>query len=364
MLLIIFIVFLSTLILTRVLSEVLILIGLKYDFMDTEGHIGHLKKIRPVPNIGGISIFISIFLVLYLYKIITTARAGLFSDTFNDYCFLIIFISALLLHLIGFLDDRKGLSPWLKLVFQLLSSVFVAIYLDLDLLNILDSKVGLNGLLSKTLAVLWIVIVTNGINYFDNIDGLVSGLVFVLSIALSFFAILSNEYFFLLVLVAISGSSCSFFLVNRPPARLFLGDSGSLVFGFLLGVLSLGVTYWDFDGGQSHSDWALLFCPICIFFIVIYDICTVSWIRWKQGKNLFVGDQQHLTHRLLIKGFTNWQVLLIIWILGVVTSFLGLIIFLTQTYMYIIILMCILLILLLLFDRKVITGLINESDIN
>ena len=299
--------------------------------MDSEGHGSHLKKIRSVPNIGGVGVFVSIFIISCLtFNIGSCTNWGSFVAYEFSYgrpwsvFFITLFLSTFLVHVIGIIDDRRGLSPAPKFIVQFISALSVVWILDLELLKVVDSIFGFGGIMSKVFAIFWIVGITNGINYLDNIDGLVSGIVLVAATSLAFFAYDAGQSVHLVFLTSIAGASFAFILVNRSPARIFLGDGGSLVFGFLLGVLSLAVTYWDSESySQDSIGWQVLFAPIIIFSIVIYDIFVVSFIRWKQGKSLFVGDQQHLTHRLFHKGFSHEQVVSLIWCLSLVLATLS-----------------------------------------
>ena len=326
MLRLIVLVFILSVICCRFLSEFLIWAGASYGFMDSEGRIGHLKKIRSVPNIGGVGIFLSIFIVSFLIinSVSCIAWGSLGIDSPRSVFFITLFLSTFLVHIVGMIDDRRGLSPIPKFVVQFVSASSVVWFLDLELLKIVDSMFGFGGIMSKALAIFWIVGITNGINYLDNIDGLVSGIVFVAALVLAFFAYQAEQSILLVFLTSIMGVSFAFILVNRFPARIFMGDGGSLVFGFLLGVLSLSVIYWDGEAyDQEVTGWHLVFSPIIIFSIVIYDIFVVSFIRWKQGKNLFIGDQQHLTHRLFAKGLSHWQVVMLIWSFSLILAVLA-----------------------------------------
>jgi UDP-GlcNAc:undecaprenyl-phosphate GlcNAc-1-phosphate transferase len=174
-------------------------------------------------------------------------------------------------------------------------------------------------LLTGLLSVVWIVGLVNSFNMLDNMDGLSAGVAAIAASILAAVMLLGPnpkdpaaggaQLFvggFLLVLV---GSLLGFLWHNRPPARLFMGDAGSYLIGYLLAIGTLTATF----AGQSVPRHAIL-APLCILAVPIYDTATVIWIRLRQGRSPFVGDKSHFSHRLVELGMTKTQAVLTIYL--------------------------------------------------
>ena len=223
-----------------------------------------------------------------------------------DYNFIIIGAFSLLISILGSIDDFFNLSWKIKLFFQ---SIFVAmpiiylnIFLNIESLLNLDLNNSFNFLIS----VLWVILIINSINFIDNMDGLavvVTGSICYQSILLTY-SLNQNKLTDLSVvlLFVILG----FFIYNFPPAKLYLGDSGSLFIGFCLGFLSILFTW------NSEQDYLLSYAlsPVLLFFTIpLLDFLVIMWHRISNGISPTQGGTDHISHRLLAKGFSEKQVL-------------------------------------------------------
>jgi UDP-GlcNAc:undecaprenyl-phosphate GlcNAc-1-phosphate transferase len=211
------------------------------------------------------------------------------------------------LTVLGLLDDRIGLEWKPRLAIQFGIAIFCVLQQSWRLtLFINNPKVG--WLISVALSVIWIVTLINSFNMLDNMDGLSSG---VAAIAAGFLAIMlllnpdpatqRPQLFvagFLLVLV---GSLLGFWIHNRPPASIFMGDAGSYLIGFSIAVATLLATYTNY---KSATPWTV-FAPICVMAVPLYDMITVLYIRWREGRSFFQGDKNHFSHRLVQLGFSK-----------------------------------------------------------
>ena len=223
-----------------------------------------------------------------------------------DYNFIIIGAFSLLISILGSIDDFFNLSWKIKLFFQ---SIFVAmpiiylnIFLNIESLLNLDLNNSFNFLIS----VLWVILIINSINFIDNMDGLavvVTGSICYQSILLTY-SLNQNKLTDLSVvlLFVILG----FFIYNFPPAKLYLGDSGSLFIGFCLGFLSILFTW------NTEQDYLLSYTlsPILLFFTIpLLDFLVIMWHRISSGISPTQGGTDHISHRLLAKGFSEKKVL-------------------------------------------------------
>jgi UDP-GlcNAc:undecaprenyl-phosphate GlcNAc-1-phosphate transferase len=212
-----------------------------------------------------------------------------------------------ILSLLGLLDDRFGLDWRLRLGIQLAVALFCVVQQGWQLTAFI-SLPGISWLCSVALSTLWIVALINSFNMLDNMDGLSSG---VAALAAGFLAamLLLNpdpvtqrpQLFVAGFLIVLLGSILGFWLHNRPPARIFMGDAGSYLIGFSIAIATLLATYTSYQG---TTPWAVL-APLCVMAVPLYDMVTVLYIRWREGRSLFQGDKSHFSHRLVVLGFTK-----------------------------------------------------------
>ncbi|MBI3271846.1 MAG: undecaprenyl/decaprenyl-phosphate alpha-N-acetylglucosaminyl 1-phosphate transferase [Planctomycetes bacterium] len=226
---------------------------------------------------------------------------------------------------VGLVDDHRGLSAWTKLAFQVVVAcglVLVGVRASL----FLDGVPG-GPLVSGALSVLWIVGLTNAFNLLDNMDGLCAG---VASVAASIFltiAMLTGQHFIACCLLALLGGCLGFLVFNRPPATIFMGDAGSLFIGYTLSVLTILFTYYRYEAGY-HLYSVLV--PFFIFAVPAYDTLSVMAIRISQGRSIFQGDTNHLSHRLVALGLSRGAAVLLIYLLTLCTGLPAILIYETQ----------------------------------
>jgi UDP-GlcNAc:undecaprenyl-phosphate GlcNAc-1-phosphate transferase len=312
---------------------VLCVLGRRASLMDSQGAGAHEKQIRDVPNIGGIAIVCAIVVTVCTGLAAVWALSGwlpeqAWAEAYVPYLdgmreqtptALIWICGVLVLHLLGVIDDRRALGAGVKLSVMLVVSALVVSLTDTRLLELLDGRVG-GSWLSILLTTLWIVAVINAINFMDNMDGLAAGVVSLAGGLFLVAAVLGGQWFVALMLALIVGASSGFWVHNRPPARIFMGDGGSLALGFLLGLLTVRTTYY---GAQTSGGWYALFMPLCVLAVPLYDMVSVTVIRVSQGKSPFVGDTQHFSHRLRARGLSEWRTLAVIGGCVVVTGLGG-----------------------------------------
>lgn len=214
-----------------------------------------------------------------------------------------ILLGALILVALGLWDDRKGLGPKFKL------AVMVAATLPL-----VAAGGRIQGFLpwpwlGAVATVLWIVLLTNSFNFLDNMDGLSSGVALVAALAFGLLSLFAGEWFMAALYILLAGALSGFLRYNFHPARLFMGDNGSLFIGYMLGSLSVLSTYYD--RGVPHFFPVLT--PLLVLALPLFDTTTVLWIRFREGRPLMEGDRCHLSHRMLDLGMSRPQVALFIY---------------------------------------------------
>ena len=224
----------------------------------------------------------------------------------------------LIMHAMGLIDDRKALGPFVKLVIQLAVAATIVIGFKMRALTALD-KLELGPWPSIVLTVLWIVAITNAFNFLDNMDGLGAGVAAVCTTAFLITALSIQQWFVAATLALLLGALLGFLFWNFPPAKIFMGDSGSLVIGFVLGVLTIRTTYIR-PGVDWAAGWYSVFAPVIVLALPLYDLIVVSIIRLSRGKSPFVGDTNHFSHRLVARGMSRRTAVLCLYLVTATTS--------------------------------------------
>ncbi|HMN96936.1 MAG TPA: MraY family glycosyltransferase [Phycisphaerales bacterium] len=321
-------------------TAILLFVGRRAGALDSPGADGHVKVLRNVPNIGGIAIFLAVALPLGLFVGIglgegpgsIAERLPALAPHVERMRESLPVATAMLaclaaLHVLGLVDDRRSVGPGIKFAVQFAAAITMAGLFDVRLFTFLDRALPFDPIPSAVLTVLWIVLVTNALNFMDNMDGLAGGVAGISALLFMTAAILNQQWFIAATLGLLIGGLGGFLFFNFPPARIFMGDGGSLVVGFLLGVLTARTTFYDAlnPGGPLGGGWYGVLMPVVVLAVPLYDFVTVTLIRLRQGKSPFVGDQQHFSHRLVQRGLTRRGAVLIIWAITAVTGIGGII---------------------------------------
>lgn len=267
---------------------------------------------EPMPRLGGIAVFAG-FCAPWAAFYLLTNRVAI---TFQNYekLFLALMIGAGLMLLLGVADDIKGLNAKQKFSFQIMTAL--AMYFGGYQINLLSNPLGGSfhlGWLALPVSILWIVGITNAINLLDGIDGLATGVTVCIALSLALINIANDNILVALLTLSLAGSCLGFLPYNFSPARIFLGDSGSLFIGLVLagiGMLSL----------FKVTTAAIVIVPIMLFAIPLFDTTAVFFGRMVRGAPLFKADKTHIHHRLLHLGLDHRQASLLLY---AVSSALG-----------------------------------------
>jgi len=214
----------------------------------------------------------------------------------------------------GLIDDRKALGPYSKLVVQLGTiTVLVLCLPELRILAILGKAP------SAILTILWITAIANAFNFLDNMDGLSAGVAAVCTAAFLATTLSIGQWFVAAALALLLGALVGFLCFNFAPASIFMGDSGSLVIGLLLGILTVRTTYLQADQNWAHGGYAV-FAPVIVLAVPLYDLIVVSTIRMLRGHSPFKGDTNHFSHRLVARGMSRRTAVLCLWLVTATTA--------------------------------------------
>jgi len=223
---------------------------------------------------------------------------------------------AIILHIVGLIDDVKPLGPAVKFTVQCLVAGTLAAGFNIRILDMEAVPVPLSVLIT----VIWIVGITNAFNFLDNMDGLSAGVAVISGSIFAAAALRSGQIFVPVVMLILVGALLGFLLFNFQPASIFLGDSGSLVVGYFMAVLIVLTTFYD---PSKQLKPAGLFLPIVVLAVPLYDVISVSIRRIKAHSSIFTGDRRHFSHRLVERGFSDRAAVLTIYLATAATSLTG-----------------------------------------
>ena len=243
-----------------------------------------------VPKLGGVGIFVAFISGMLVYAFLT--------QNFQREFWGLLAGGAVVLF-IGFFDDLYDLGCYRKLIGQTLAAL-IAVQFGFVIRAI---SLPLGGtwevaFLGQAISVFWIVLLTNAINLLDGLDGLASGLVIFIALFLSLGAAFFGHLEMTTLAIILIASILGFFRYNSPPAKIFMGDSGSLFLGFTLGCLSLTA----FSSPLTGTHFQLL---LALFLIPLADTTLAILRRLFQKKHIFSPDKKHIHHRLLELGFSQ-----------------------------------------------------------
>ncbi|PCJ62049.1 MAG: hypothetical protein COA79_05015 [Planctomycetota bacterium] len=312
-----FYIFIFAFALSLCLTSLALIVSPKIGFYDLPDE--RKSHSKPIPYGGGVAIFASMIISLGVFWLclhfipenklpehIQRHLSGLENSAVIKQL-VGIFIGASIIFMIGLVDDVKNLGAKLKLILQFLAAGIV-IYSGTKITAFISEPV-----FHWFLTAIWIVALTNAYNLLDNMDGLSSGVAIISALLLLVVTLQSGELFIAALILVFIGAMAGFWVFNYSPAKIFLGDSGSLLIGFFLAVLTILPTFYNLDGGKPSKLAILL--PVFVQCIPIFDTISVMIIRWKRKKPFFIGDKNHFSHRLVDLGLTKHQAVLVIYLL-------------------------------------------------
>jgi UDP-GlcNAc:undecaprenyl-phosphate GlcNAc-1-phosphate transferase len=266
----------------------------RFGVVDSPG--GRRLNIRPIPRLGGIALFFGIFVPALAFVHLGRETRGLL-------------IGAAVAVTVGAIDDFRGLRPWEKLAGQIAAAVIpvsFGIWIDHFTLPFIGVH-GVSPWVGKPLTVVWIVAIMNMVNFLDGLDGLAAGVCAIAGGTFSVIALSLEKPNAAIVSAVVLGACVGFLRHNFYPARIIMGDSGALLLGYVLATIAV-------QGLLKTAATVALFFPLLVLAVPIVDTTFVVARRLKHGERIFVGDQAHLHHRFLRRGFSQKRAALTIWV--------------------------------------------------
>ena len=249
---------------------------------------------KPTPRMGGVAIFLSFI-----------AASAIFGDFRRET--LLLLLGGVGIFSLGLLDDKFGTFPKFKFLFQLI--IALALVLFGIRLMIIPAFVAI------PLTIVWIVMITNAFNLLDNMDGLSAGVAAIASFVFFLLSWKSGQKAVPILALALTGASLGFLRYNFNPAKVFMGDCGSLFLGYILSTLAIE-GFW-----QSASPLLpALTAPVLILAVAVFDTILVTVLRISAGGRPWIGGKDHSSHRLVKLGLSERQAVLLLYTLSIVGS--------------------------------------------
>ena len=273
-------------------------------------HVGAMdipneRKIHkvPIPRLGGLAVFGSFLLGYILYGEVTTQMLS-------------ILIGSFLIVLVGIFDDIKPIRALYKFIVQVIAALIVVIYgrVYFTEITFLGLKIELNLFMSYFLSTFFILAISNAINFIDGMDGLSSGVSSIYFLTIAIIALILNRLGGLDIVLSLImlGATLGFLVYNFPPAKIFIGDSGSVFLGFIIAIIALL--------GYKVATITSLVIPITILAIPVFDTVFAILRRLIKHKSIAEADKEHFHHQLLKLKFSPRVSILIIYLVTIIFS--------------------------------------------
>jgi UDP-GlcNAc:undecaprenyl-phosphate GlcNAc-1-phosphate transferase len=277
--------------------------ALRWNIVDRPGE----RKMHsaPVPLLGGVAIVGSfyIFALVHIGALALLTLAGSSWLEENLLTFLGedakvkvagFLAGGFVIFLLGIIDDMKVLTPWVKLIGQIVAAailVLSGLRIEMFILS--------NFWASAFVTILWVVLLTNALNFLDNMDGLCGGVTVIA--CLSFFlCVQTDDTLVRVLLMLLTGAVGGFLYHNLAPAKIFMGDAGSMFNGFMLATVTVLGTFHV----ESTPSRIAVAAPLIALSVPLFDTFSVVWIRWRLGQHIMLGDKRHFSHRLVELGMS------------------------------------------------------------
>lgn len=252
---------------------------------------------KPIPYLGGLAVYLGFLAALVAVKI---WQHGMVIGVVG------MLAGSTLIVLLGLIDDKFSLSPGVKFFGQTAAAVIlVACNMRIQFIH--------EPVAAVALSIFWVVGVTNAMNLIDIMDGLCSGVAAVAAAAFFVVMAVNGRYNDMYIVAALGGAALGFLPYNFPKAKIYLGDTGALLLGFVLAAVAMG-------GGYSKTNPLAVLAPILILGVPIFDTLFIMFLRHRRGVSMFRGSPDHVALRMVKLGLTRRQTALTLW---AVTALLG-----------------------------------------
>jgi UDP-GlcNAc:undecaprenyl-phosphate GlcNAc-1-phosphate transferase len=307
---------LASFVLVGVLTPVIRKLALKINFVDFP-NMAHKSHSEPIPYLGGAAIALGLLMIIY--------GALLTQENMREYFWTAttLFGPALILGIVGLIDDYRGLPPLPRFIAQSTAGIFTAVLIIKS--DTVGNPTG-NSLLDGVITVVWIVGICNSVNFFDNLDGGAAGAIAATSFGLFLIADDNGQYLISATAITIFAAMLGFLIWNRSPAKIYMGDAGALFLGAVISVLTIRLD------PEVQSKTISFIIPLLLLAVPILDTSVAVVSRIRRRRSIFQGGRDHLSHRLMRKGFSKRQSAYALWSLAAIFAGIAVTIATTDSY--------------------------------
>ncbi|PIQ89470.1 MAG: undecaprenyl-phosphate alpha-N-acetylglucosaminyl 1-phosphate transferase [Candidatus Omnitrophica bacterium CG11_big_fil_rev_8_21_14_0_20_42_13] len=263
---------------------------------------------KPMPLLGGIAIYCGSISSLLLF-----AKAELSAEKFTG-----LIGGSLIIFLAGIADDIKGITARRKLFYQMVAALiaYISGFSIIHATNLFGITVYLPAIAGLLLTLFWIIGLTNAINLLDGLDGLAAGTSAIIAGTLFFAGIRSDNITLSILSIAIAGGALGFLPYNFYPAKIFMGDTGSMFLGFMLSLISM-------EGAYKGATFVALIAPIIAMGIPVIDTFLAIVRRLTKGDKVFFADKEHIHHKLVISEGSQKKAVLMLYSITIYLGFIS-----------------------------------------
>ena len=331
--------YLGSLVMSLMLTPAVIAIAKRYELFDRTGprkvHSGRIARI------GGLAVFISMMCITVIIYFLPNEIGGGFRDISTK--IFAMLTAGTIIFIVGFVDDIRPVKTWVKFLAQVAAAVFVCAFgIRIEVINIPDLLSLKFGIFSWPFTVLWIVGVTNAVNFIDGLDGLAAGICAIACGTIAALAFYFGQSVLCVMMLILTGSLCGFLFFNFNPAKIFMGDCGSLFLGFTIATATVLCT----AKSQALVGFAL---PLLALGIPIFDTLFIMLNRFGQKRPVYMPDTEHFHHRLLKLGLKQRQVVVLAYMVTLLATGAGVFIMAARSVKSIIMFVSILVLIVLIF---------------
>ena len=265
-------------------------------------NLARKTQVEPVPYLGGVAIALGVTITVFAAVFVGKGTSSN-TEQIQDLAFTIL-LPALILGAMGLFDDLRSLSPWPRLILQIVVGTLAAFLIVEN--GTTGTPFG-SSTLNTAVTIFWIVGICNSINFFDNLDGAAAGAVAIAALGVFVIAFDRGQELIGALSIVTAGATIGFLMWNKSPAKIYMGDAGALFLGIIISVATIRL-----NPGVTPS-WKSLTIPVILLAVPLLDTCVAVFSRIARRVSPLTGGKDHLSHRLVRAGLSRPMAAIALW---------------------------------------------------
>ena len=265
-------------------------------------NLARKSQAEPVPYLGGVAIALGVTITVFAAVFVGKGTSSN-TEQIQDLAFTIL-LPALILGAMGLFDDLRSLSPWPRLILQIVVGTLAAFLIVEN--GTTGTPFG-SSTLNTAVTIFWIVGICNSINFFDNLDGAAAGAVAIAALGVFVIAFDRGQELIGALSIVTAGATIGFLMWNKSPAKIYMGDAGALFLGIIISVATIRL-----NPGVTPS-WKSLTIPVILLAVPLLDTCVAVFSRISRRVSPLTGGKDHLSHRLVRAGLSRPMAAVALW---------------------------------------------------